>query len=68
MTQLSVDWVAERATEGKLAMMKIIGGVPVKTRLPLTAWGLAALVALFSMISSLLDFGPASMMHASASW
>ena len=35
-------------------MIKITCGVPVKTRLPLTAWILAALVTLFSMGSSLV--------------
>jgi len=31
-----------------------IGSLPVKTRLPLEAWALAGLVALFSLVSSLL--------------
>ena len=35
-------------------MIKVTCGVPVKTRLPLTAWILAALVTLFSMVSSLV--------------
>ena len=30
-------------------MFKIAGGLPVRTRLPLTAWVLAGLVALFSL-------------------
>jgi hypothetical protein len=30
-----------------------IGSLPVKTRLPLEAWALAGLVALFSLVSSL---------------
>jgi hypothetical protein len=29
-------------------------GIPVKTRLPLTAWVLAGLVVLFSLVSSLV--------------
>jgi hypothetical protein len=41
-------------------MIKITGGVPVKTRLPLTAWVLAGLVTLFSMVSSLVHVTPAS--------
>ena len=41
-------------------MIKIAGSVPVKTRLPLTAWVLAGLVTLFSMVSSLVHVTPAS--------
>jgi hypothetical protein len=41
-------------------MIKITGSVPVKTRLPLTAWVLAGLVTLFSMVSSLVHVAPAS--------
>ena len=41
-------------------MIKIAGSVPVKTRLPLTAWVLAGLVTLFSMVSSLGHVTPAS--------
>ena len=37
-----------------IAMIKRAGSVPVKTRLPLTAWVLAGLVTLFSMVSSLV--------------
>ena len=41
-------------------MNKITVSVPVKTRLPLMAWLLAALVTLFSTVSSILNFAPAS--------
>ena len=41
-------------------MIKITGSVPVKTRLPLTAWVLAGLVTLFSVLSSLVHVTPAS--------
>jgi len=34
--------------------MTKLDGVPVKTRLPVIAWVLAALVALFSFLSSLI--------------
>jgi hypothetical protein len=34
--------------------MTILDGVPAKTRLPVSAWALAALVTLFSLISSLI--------------
>ena len=35
-------------------MIKITGGVPLKTRLPLAAWVIAGLVTLFSMASSVV--------------
>jgi hypothetical protein len=41
-------------------MIKITSSVPVKTRLPLTAWVIAGLVTLFSMVSSLVHVAPAS--------
>jgi hypothetical protein len=34
-------------------MVKIVGTLPVKTRLPLVAWVLAGLVTLFSLVTSL---------------
>ena len=34
-------------------MFRIVGSLPVRTRLPLEAWALAGLVALFSLVSSL---------------
>ena len=33
-------------------MFKIVGTLPVKTRLPLAAWALAGLVTLFSLVTS----------------
>ena len=40
-------------------MFKIIGTLPVKTRLPLVAWVLAGLVTLFSLVASLTQvIGP----------
>ena len=48
-------------------MIKITGGVPVKTRLPLTAWVLAGLVTLFSMVSSLVHLAPVSNQAVSLS-
>jgi hypothetical protein len=39
--------------------------IPIKTRLPLSAWVVAALVALFSLVSSLMH-APASNGLASA--
>jgi len=48
-------------------MIKITGGVPVKTRLPLTAWVLAGLVTLFSMVSSLVHLAPVSNQALSVS-
>jgi hypothetical protein len=38
-------------------MIKIAGTLPVKSRLPLSAWLLAALVTLVSFTSSLIDTG-----------
>jgi hypothetical protein len=37
-----------------------IASVPVKTRVPLTAWVFAGVVTLFSMASSLVHIAPAS--------
>jgi hypothetical protein len=37
--------------------------LPVRTRLPLAAWAVAAVVALFSLVSSLLH-APAPFSHA----
>ena len=34
-------------------MFKIVGTLPVKTRLPFAAWALAGLVTLFSVVTSL---------------
>jgi xanthine/uracil permease len=48
-------------------MIKIAGSVPVKTRLPLTAWVLAGLVTLFSVVSSLVHVPPASNQALSVS-
>jgi hypothetical protein len=40
-------------------MFKIVGTLPVKTRLPFAAWALAGLVTLFSMVTSLTQLsGP----------
>ena len=38
-------------------MIKIAGTLPVKSRLPLSAWLLAALVTVFSFASSLINLG-----------
>jgi hypothetical protein len=46
--------------------MTILDGVPVKTRLPVSAWVLAALVTLFSLLSSLSAAGgPGEVYQAS---
>jgi hypothetical protein len=37
--------------------MTILGRVPIKTRLPVSAWALAALVTLFSLLSSVVAAG-----------
>ena len=40
-------------------MFRIVGSLPIRTRLPLEAWALAGLVALFSLVSSLLHMSVA---------
>jgi hypothetical protein len=40
-----------------------LDGVPVKTRLPVSAWALAALVTLFSLLSSLSAAGGAGQVY-----
>ncbi len=55
-------------------MFKIVGTLPVKTRLPFVAWVLAGLVTLFSFVSSLTQVSsplvqsekPATAYYASA--
>lgn len=62
-------------------MTRTIGGVPVKTRVPLLGWVLAGLVTIFSMASSLGHNVPqagdlavsgleqaSTVRHASAIW
>jgi hypothetical protein len=58
-------------------MIKILGSVPVKTRVPLTAWAFAGLLTLLSIASSLLHFATGladleqvttSARHANMSW
>jgi hypothetical protein len=39
-------------------MFKIVGTLPVKTRLPLVGWVLAGLVTLFSLVTSTQVSGP----------
>jgi hypothetical protein len=48
-------------------MIKIAGTLPVKSRLPLSAWLLAALVTLFSLASSLTHVGTMSAQAVSVS-
>jgi hypothetical protein len=46
--------------------MTILDGVPVKTRLPVSAWASAALVTFFSLMSSLIGVdGTGQIYHAS---
>jgi hypothetical protein len=40
-------------------MFRIVGSLPIRTRLPLEAWALAGLVALFSLVSSLMHMSVA---------
>jgi hypothetical protein len=39
-------------------MLKVPNSIPVKTRLPLSAWAVAALLSLVSVASSLLHLSP----------
>jgi hypothetical protein len=49
-------------------MTKTIGGVPVRSRVPLAAWAFAGLLTLLSLSSSLLHAaGPNGHLSASAS-
>ena len=50
-------------------MTKTIGGVPVRSRVPLAAWAFAGLLTLLSLLSSLLHVGadPNGPLSASAS-
>jgi len=53
------------APRGTIAMTKL-GGVPVRTRLPVSAWGFAALVTFFSLTLSLISAGETGQVnHAS---
>ena len=47
-------------------MFKIVGSLPVKTRLPLKAWVLAGLVTLFSLATSLTHVGQATIQAANS--
>jgi len=40
----------------EIAMSNFAFGVPVKTRLPLKVWTMAAIVTLFSLLSSMMNF------------
>jgi hypothetical protein len=40
-----------------------LDGVPVKTRIPVGAWALAALVTFFSLLSSLISAGGTGQIH-----
>jgi hypothetical protein len=40
----------------EIAMSNFAFGVPVKTRLPLKVWTVAAIVTLFSLLSSMMNF------------
>jgi len=42
------------------AMIKIAGTIPVKTRIPPSAWLLAALVTIFSLVSPIMHVGARS--------
>jgi hypothetical protein len=45
--------------------MTILGGVPVRTRLPASVWAFAALVTFFSLMLSLISTGETGRIYAS---
>ena len=47
-------WIKAQLRE--IAMSNFAFGVPVKTRLPLKVWTMAAIVTLFSLLSSMMNF------------
>jgi hypothetical protein len=47
-------------------MFKIVGSLPVKTRLPLKAWVLAGLVTLFSLATALMHVGQPTVQAANS--
>ena len=47
-------------------MFKIVGSLPVKTRLSLKAWVLAGLVTLFSIATSLMHVGQPTVQAANS--
>lgn len=51
---------AKHYLEGKKIMLKIPETVPVRTRVPLPVWAAAAVVTLFSLMSSLMHWAPLS--------
>ena len=50
--------LTSRGMKREIEMLKIPNSIPVKTRLPLSAWAVAALLTLFSVMSSLLHLSP----------
>jgi hypothetical protein len=58
-------WRNEGVFEGKFAMITI-GGVPVKTRVPLTAWAFAGVLTLLSLSSSLVQLVSGSVQSAAS--
>jgi hypothetical protein len=51
-------WIKAQLRE--IAMSNFAFGVPVKTRLPIRVWSLAAILTLFSLASSIIHFHDAS--------
>jgi hypothetical protein len=47
-----------RETKREIKMMNIPNSIPVKTRLPLSAWAAAAMISFFCVVSSMLHLSP----------
>jgi hypothetical protein len=56
-------FVSSKAQQREIAMSNLVFGVPVRTRLPLKVWAVAAVITLFSLASSMIQ-SPASSDHA----
>jgi hypothetical protein len=54
---------SSKAQQREIAMSNLVFGVPVRTRLPLKVWAVAAAITLFSLASSMIH-SPASSDHA----
>jgi hypothetical protein len=55
---LTIRVLTTRGMKREFEMLKIPNSIPVKTRLPLSAWAVAAVLTLFSVASSMLHLSP----------
>jgi hypothetical protein len=52
--------IGGQLSRGRIAMIRIAGAPPVKSRVPTSGWVLAGIVTLFSIASSLMDIAPST--------